>query len=556
VVNLASDIPGLAQTTDSNLVNPWGIASSPTGPFWFGNEGRGNSAILDGSGEDFSLVVSISAAGWGSAPTGVVFNSGPGFVISENGISAPSRFLFASENGVISAWSAVVDSARAIPAIDNSSSWAFYTGLAIAANTGGHSFLYAADFSHGTVDVFDQNFRPVLSAGGFRDPTLPTGFAPFNVASLNGLLFVAYAQHGVGGSEMIDGPGHGFIDAYDMRGNLVRRFASGGPLDSPWGLALAPNDFGAFGGALLIGNNGDGHVSAYDPKSGTFLGQLRNDAGLPLVIPDLWALSFGNGHVGGDAHTLFFTAGIGDEQHGLFGAIQAPNRRGADTAGSGIFDPRAPGEPGDYPLPPRSGPTLRGTERAIPISQLLPMKDSSLVMIPTLFTASMQDGAIQNSSSSSSVSVSAVRAAIESGSGAGLSPSTAEDAILPKSIASEPLALYAFLDLSAATFLVPSSARVQAWNGDEETLSPRLSLIEGSRAAIDSGTLADQPLEATVSVGIPIAWWSRPVNWTVIVGGFLVGLSTPFFYVEFHGRKSSPGEDAYPGKKSRDKSNG
>src|SRR5262249_51792922 len=160
-------------------------------------------------------------------------------------------------------------------------------------------------------------------------------------------------------------------------GNLVRRFASQGALNDPWGLALAPADFGPFGGALLVGDNDDGHISAYDPESGAFLGQLTDDSGNPIAIPDLWALMFGNGHVGGDSPTLFFVAGLDDEAHGLFGAIQASERRGADTAGAGVFDPNAPGEPGDYPLPPRDGPAFQtsSADRPIPVADLLPLRE-------------------------------------------------------------------------------------------------------------------------------------------------------------------------------------
>src|SRR5262249_6246479 len=159
--------------------------------------------------------------------------------------------------------------------------------------------LYAADFGLGTVDVFDQDFRPVARPGSFHDPNLPGGFAPFNIQNINNLLFVTYAQQDEDRTEDVAGAGHGFIDVYDTDGSLIRRFASQGALNSPWGLALAPPEFGPFGGAALVGNNGDGHINAYDPGSGRFLGQLGDDNGIPLAIPDLWALSFGNGHLAG-----------------------------------------------------------------------------------------------------------------------------------------------------------------------------------------------------------------------------------------------------------------
>jgi uncharacterized protein (TIGR03118 family) len=386
-VNLASDVPGLARITDPNLENPWGIAFSPTGPFWFADNGSGVSDILDGSGQPVPLVVTVpSALPSGSTPTGTVFNAGAGFAISEKGVSAPSRFLFATADGTISGWSAVVDPSRALLAVDHSSSGAVYLGLALATDSAGKSSLYAADFGRGTVDVFDQGFRPVVRPGAFQDPNLPDGFAPFNIQKIDNLLFVTYALRDEDGHDDVAGPGNGVIDVYDPGGSLVRRFASGGPLNSPWGLAQAPADFGPFAGALLVGNNGDGLINAFAPGSGNFLGELGDENGTPITIPNLWALTFGNGHAGGDSDTLFFSAGVGYDEHGLFGAVQGPERRGADTAGLGAFDPNAPGEPGDYPLPPRGGPGFRAgdEDRPFPMTDLLPLKESSLALVPTL----------------------------------------------------------------------------------------------------------------------------------------------------------------------------
>jgi uncharacterized protein (TIGR03118 family) len=385
-VNLASDVPGLARVTDPNLVNPWGAAFSPTGPFWLADNGSGVSDLLDGRGQPLPLVVKIPSG----TPTGTVFNGGSGFVISANGVAAPSRFLFATQDGTISGWTTLVDPTHALLTVDNSSSGADYTGLALATDSVGHSFLYAADLSRGTIDMFDQEFRSVVRPGSFQDPNLPNGFVPFNIQNINNLLFVTYAQQDEDRHEDVAGAGHGFIDVYDTEGSLVKRFASQGVLNSPWGLALAPANFGPFGGALLVGNNGDGHITAYDPGSGAFLGQLADDNGIPLAIPDLWALTFGNGHVGGESDTLFFTAGVDYDAHGLFGAIQDSHRRGADTAGSGAFDPNAPGEVGDYPLPPGGGPVFLTdrADRPIPVSDLLPLRESSLLLVPTLSTFS------------------------------------------------------------------------------------------------------------------------------------------------------------------------
>jgi uncharacterized protein (TIGR03118 family) len=366
------------------LINPWGISFSPTGPFWFSDNGAGVSNLLNGRGDEVPLVVETTTShGSAGGPTGTVFNSGPGFEVTKNGVTAPSRFLFAGEDGIISGWASGVDPTHAIVAVDNSSSDAVYKGLALATDGSGQSFLYAANFTAGTVDVFDQDFRLVSRPNAFRDPGLPSGYAPFNVQSMDHEIFVTYARREDGGEDDVAGAGHGFVDAYDLAGNLLRRFASAGALDSPWGLAQAPNDFGPAGGAVLVGNAGDGRINAYDPTSGNYLGDLTNRDGTPIVIPNLWGLAFGNGHEGGATDTLFFTAGIDHEKHGLFGAIQRPGRVAADTAGPGKFDPNAPGEVDDYPLPPRNGPT----PREIPLSatgDLFPMKESSLVVIPTL----------------------------------------------------------------------------------------------------------------------------------------------------------------------------
>jgi uncharacterized protein (TIGR03118 family) len=387
IVNLASNEPGLARFTDPYLADPWGIAASPTGPFWFADNASGVSDILDGRGAPFSLIVALPAQPpSANTPAGIVFNAGNGFLVSENGIARPSRFLIATRNGTIDGWSAIVDPNRMLAAVVNESIGADYTGLALGTNAAGQSFLYAADFGRGTIDVFDQNFRPPAWAGAFLDPSLPAGYAPFNIQNVDGRLFVTYAMQDGDRTDDITGAGHGVIDVYDTRGTLLARFASGGALNSPWGLAVAPPGFGPVGGALLVGNNGDGRINAYNLATGTYIGAVLDDHGTPLAVPYLWSLSFGNGHMGGDAQTLFFTAGLSDASDGLFGAIQAPGRLGADTAGLAPFDQNAPGEPGDYPLPPRAGPRLvAGSDDSFTtVSALLPLSGSSLVLVPTL----------------------------------------------------------------------------------------------------------------------------------------------------------------------------
>jgi uncharacterized protein (TIGR03118 family) len=234
VINLDSDVPGQARTTDPNLVNPWGIAYSPTGAFWFGDNHSGVSDIVDGNGNFLPLVVTVPGAGGANgSPTGVVYNGGTGFQVTSNGVTAAGHFLFASEDGTISAWNPQVDDSHVILAIDNSLDGAVYKGLALATGTGGQSYLYAADFGLGKIDVFEQDFAPVQTLGSFSDHSLPAGFAPFNVQNFNGQLYVTYALKESSGNDDVAGAGNGFIDVYDLDGHLLQRFASGGTLNSP-----------------------------------------------------------------------------------------------------------------------------------------------------------------------------------------------------------------------------------------------------------------------------------------------------------------------------------
>jgi uncharacterized protein (TIGR03118 family) len=327
--NLVSDVLGLAKTFDPNLVNPWGLAASSTGPFWVANNNSGTATLYDGQGvpqpDGSPLVVTIPAADGVSlgSPTGTVFNSSSGFRVSENGVSAPSLFLFATEDGMIAGWSPGVDPTHAIIGVNNSALGAVYKGMTIGQDPDGRTLLYAANFNAGTVDVFDRNFHLTTVGGDFIDPNLPAGYAPFNVKVLGGRLYVTYALQDDARHDDVAGPGNGFVDIFDTNGNLLQRFASGGPLNSPFGLEIAPAGFGDFGGDVLVGNFGDGHINVFDPVKGTPLGELQGPNGNPVVNGGLWALRFGNGGAAGDPHTLFFTAGIDHEQHGLFGEIQS-----------------------------------------------------------------------------------------------------------------------------------------------------------------------------------------------------------------------------------------
>jgi uncharacterized protein (TIGR03118 family) len=309
--NLVSDIDGVARITDPNLVNPWGLAAGPATPVWVADNGTDKSTLYSGGvRRSIPVIVPLVVDIAGGAPTGTVFNPTSGFPVN----GAPARFIFDSEAGTITAWNSGTTAQTVVP-----SSGAIYKGLAIATK-GKEPLLYAADFHGAKIDVFDQSFAPVTAPGGFVDPNLPAGFAPFNVQELAGKIVVAYAKQDADAEDEVAGPGLGYVDVFDTGGHLLRRLISQGQLNAPWGLALAPSHFGAFSGDLLVGNFGDGAINAYDPRTGQFEGQLKNKDGNPIKVNGLWALRFGNG-VTGTPTTLLFTAGIADEAHGLFGEI-------------------------------------------------------------------------------------------------------------------------------------------------------------------------------------------------------------------------------------------
>jgi uncharacterized protein (TIGR03118 family) len=327
-----ADTAGTALVTDPNLINPWGIALNPTlNVFWMSDNRTGVSTLYDGNGQPAPagspLIVTVPAsnsspAGTRSRPTGIVFNSGSGFVITANGTSAAAQFVFATEDGTISAWSPDVDATHAVITVDNSAQGAVYKGMALATNATG-TFLVAANFRAGTIDVFDSQFHPHALSGNFSDSAIPGGFAPFNIKNLGGKLFVTYAKQNATKDADVAGAGNGFVDVFDTNGTLLQHLVSGGSLNSPWGETLAPASFGAFGNDVLIGNFGDGRINAYDPNTGALVGQLQDGQGNPIVLPGLWALTFGNGSGTLDANTLYFSAGPGHQQHGLFGKLQA-----------------------------------------------------------------------------------------------------------------------------------------------------------------------------------------------------------------------------------------
>ncbi len=328
--NLVADISGNAPRTDPRLVNPWGILATPQG-VWVANN---HSSLVAGYGPQgtfnkFSIHIPTPDGGDG-APTGLAFNDSTQFVISNGSKHQPATFLMATEDGTIAAWNQKISGSNAVIVIDSSGSDAVYKGLAIQRDSTGALHIYAANFHGNSVDVFDGSFNFVSS---FTDTSLPANFAPFNVATIHGKLFVSFALQALPDAEDDQpGPGNGYVDIFDTDGTLLRQFASQGVLNSPWGMAEAPWHFGKFSGALLIGNFGDGMINAFDLITGQSLGALADDQGNPIVIEGLWGLAFNrqgsHGHWDFDAERLYFTAGPNDEDNGLLGYLKSVGRKG------------------------------------------------------------------------------------------------------------------------------------------------------------------------------------------------------------------------------------
>ena len=315
--NLQSDIPGLATHVDPNLVNPWGMVTNSSGSvIWVSDNGTGVSTLYHQDGTALSLVVTIPTSARnkdGGNPTGIVFNGTSFFNVRLHGSSAPALFIFVSEDGSISGWNPTLDSTHAIIAVDNGTNsgtnHAVYKGAALGV-AGGHNFLFVTNFHSGHVETYDENFRQV-NLNGFADPNIPAGFAPFGIKNLNSQIYVTYALQNKERHDDVKGPGNGFVNVFDTSGNFVKRLISNGNLNSPWGLALV-----GVPATLWVGNFGDGTINNYDSASGAFLGTISHADGTPLQIDGLWALlSLGTG--------VYFTAGIADESHGLFGLITA-----------------------------------------------------------------------------------------------------------------------------------------------------------------------------------------------------------------------------------------
>lgn len=353
--NLVSDTQGLAPTTDGHLVNPWGLIASPTSPWWVSDNNGGVATLYNGAtGAIVPLVVNIpplDATGNGTGtPTGVVFTGASGFTFQANGKTASSVFTFVTEDGTIVAWGPAInpndlphDAFVVVPANPTASTGAVYKGATTAQmTTGGPSYLYVTNFRAGRVEVYDTNFKAVSLRGqgqdddrAFQDEEIPEGFAPFNIQEVNGNLYVTYAKQNATKHDDFDFPGFGFVDKFSPTGTLLQRLKHGPWLNAPWGVALAPANFGFFSNHLLIGNAGSGQIAVYDADSGHFDGLLRDANGHAIQNDRLWALRFGNDHEAGPSNWLFFTAGISDEAHGLFGFFtpadnSAPEANGDD----------------------------------------------------------------------------------------------------------------------------------------------------------------------------------------------------------------------------------
>jgi uncharacterized protein (TIGR03118 family) len=353
--NFVSDISGLAPTPDSHLLNPWGLVASSTSPWWVSDNNGGVSTLYDGNtGAIVPLVVNIpplDAKGNGTGtPTGIAFTGAAGFMFKVNGKMAPSVFTFVTEDGTIVAWGPAINPNDlphdAFVVVDNSknpttAAGAVYKGATIAQmTTGGPFFLYVTNIRAARIEVYDVNFHMVnLGDEGddqpFHDEEIPKGFAPFNVQEVNGNLYVTYAKQNASKHDDFDFPGFGYVDKFSARGKLLQRLKHGPWLNAPWGVALAPANFGFFSNHLLIGNAGSGQIAVYDPDSGRFDGLLRDANGHAIQNDRLWALRFGNDQGAGPSNWLFFTAGISDEAHGLFGFFtpadnSAPEANGDD----------------------------------------------------------------------------------------------------------------------------------------------------------------------------------------------------------------------------------
>ncbi|WP_020655480.1 TIGR03118 family protein [Massilia niastensis] len=321
---LVTEAAGGAPNTDPRLVNAWGIAFNPTGFVWVSNQGSSTSTLYDGNGVPQTLIVAIPAGTGGAArPTGIVFNGSQDFRVAQNGVTGASPFIFAGEGGTISGWSPAVNRTNAVTAVDTGANGAVYKGLAIGASSGAN-FIYATDFRRGGVDVYDATFQRVtLPGGGFVDPGLPANYAPYGIQAVGERVYVSYAQRAANGTDVVAGAGLGLINVFSTGGAFIGRLVDPrNVLNAPWGMTIAPADFGDFSNMLLVANRGDGRIHAFSPHDGKLVGVISRSDRTPIAIDGLYGIAFGNGVQAQPRNALFFTAGPGNGARGMYGRIQ------------------------------------------------------------------------------------------------------------------------------------------------------------------------------------------------------------------------------------------
>ena len=388
VHRLVANTAGIADFTDPNLVTPWGIANSASGPFWVCNGGTGLATVYTASATSFTVDSTVAvippqyrvpvAHGIDytrTICTGIAFNGTGGFQIPAGpNTKVPASFILAGEGGTLSGWAGALNSVNGQMMVDNSAAGAIYMGLALVPTTTPTPQLYAPNFRTGTVDVYDSNWSLVaMPTGAFTDPAIPPGFGPFNIEYLNGKLYVTYAKQNPFIVADIPGVGNGYVDVYDLSGKLLQQLIAQGPLDSPWGVAIAPASFGPYGGDLLVGNSGDGLIHAFDLNSGALVGTLQDQNGNNIQIPGLHALEFGNGGNAGDPTVLYFAAGPSGQSTGQFGVLV-----GSPVITENVINAATPGAE----IAPNTFISIIGAELS-PISRMWQASDFHGASLPT-----------------------------------------------------------------------------------------------------------------------------------------------------------------------------
>jgi len=315
-----------AAHTDSSLINPWGLTIGTDHDLWASNNNSGTTTLYTANGSfaglpAISIPLPVGQSGV-AGPTGVVSNApGTGFDVSAGGHTGASNFVFVTEQGIVAGWASSVSLSHAITAIDDSGKGSVFKGITTGPGLTGGRDLFIADFGQGKIVILDSNFHTVPHAGLFVDHSIPAGYAPFNIQRMANNYYVTYAKQDSQKQNDVPGSGNGYVDVYSKTGTLIQRLASGGVLDSPWGLAVAPSTFGSLAGDILVGNFGNGRINAFSP-TGTPEGKILNSGGTPLIIHDLWSLTPGTSNVGG-VNTLYFTAGADNQEGGLIGTLTA-----------------------------------------------------------------------------------------------------------------------------------------------------------------------------------------------------------------------------------------